>query len=226
MAAEIEIPAQLPVMTLSNTVFFPHVMLPLYIFEARYRQMLAETLEADRLFVVAREDVVRGETTGEFEPPFPIGAVGVIRACHQENDGTSHLILQGLARVRFTRIIREEPYRLAEFQILESKPGTPDDLGSMRRELINAVRSRLEFNQDPESKMLDYLESQEDHEAFLDLASFTLCEDNDTKQELLETLNVVNRSRRLLRYLQRQINQLKLEKQLRGDLHKQDLDRN
>ncbi len=213
-------------MTLSNTVFFPHAMLPLYIFEPRYRQMLEEALQGDRLFVVAREDVLRGQSTGEFEPPFPVATVGVIRASHQEDDGCSHLILQGLARVKFSRIVREQPYRLGEFEALSSIGGGDDTLSDMRSQLADAVRSRQCLATEEPAEIYDFLDDLADPETYLDLVSFTLCDDSDTKQQLLETLDTRRRYRRLLDYLQRTNDQLRLEKQLRGNLKEDRLDRN
>ncbi len=213
-------------MTLSNTVFFPHVMLPLYIFEPRYRQMLEDVLSGDRLFVVAREDVVRGQSTGEFEPPYPVASVGVVRASHREDDGTSHLILQGLARVRFVRIAREQPYRIGEFEPLSSIGANDDALVDMRSELASAVRMRRQLSRDEASEVYDFLNDLEDPETYLDLVSFTLCEDNDMKQQLLETLDTRRRFNRLLDYLRRNNERLHLEKQLRGKLQEDGLDRN
>ena len=51
--AVIEIPTEVPVMALSNAVLFPHSLLPLHIFEPRYRDMLAHSLDGDRMFSVA-----------------------------------------------------------------------------------------------------------------------------------------------------------------------------
>ena len=48
-----ELPVELPIMTLPNATLFPQAMLPVFIFEPRYRQMLAEVLVGSRMFAVA-----------------------------------------------------------------------------------------------------------------------------------------------------------------------------
>ncbi|HTO02917.1 MAG TPA: LON peptidase substrate-binding domain-containing protein, partial [Opitutus sp.] len=53
MDLDITLPEELPVMTLPNVTFFPQAVMPLHIFEPRYRQMLRDVLAADRLFAVA-----------------------------------------------------------------------------------------------------------------------------------------------------------------------------
>ena len=50
-----ELPDAVPVMTLPSATLFPQALLPLYIFEPRYRQMLADMLKSDRMFSVAMQ---------------------------------------------------------------------------------------------------------------------------------------------------------------------------
>src|ERR1700677_3973034 len=87
MSEPIDLPKDAPVMTLPNTALFPQALLPLYIFEPRYRQMLADALEGNRLFAGAGLDPVRAEEPDQNEPPFTIAGLGIIRACHENSDG-------------------------------------------------------------------------------------------------------------------------------------------
>ena len=67
MATELEItasPDEVPVMTLPNVVFFPQALLPLHVFEERYREMLADVLASNRLFAVAGLDERTGADPG------------------------------------------------------------------------------------------------------------------------------------------------------------------
>src|SRR5438093_11960926 len=94
------LPEQAPVMPLPGAVLFPHALLPLYIFEPRYREMLAHALAHERMFCVALLQPDRAQWQSE-EHFFEVGTIGLIRACVDRGDGTSNLILQGLQRVRF-----------------------------------------------------------------------------------------------------------------------------
>ncbi|HVU15963.1 MAG TPA: LON peptidase substrate-binding domain-containing protein [Candidatus Didemnitutus sp.] len=60
----VKVPPTLPVMTLPRTVFFPQALLPLHIFEPRYREMLRDVLATTRIFAVARLDPSRANSTG------------------------------------------------------------------------------------------------------------------------------------------------------------------
>src|SRR5437660_4238951 len=100
MSSSVTLPKQLPVMPLPGAVLFPHALLPLYIFEPRYRDMLTHALAQERMFCVAlvRPDRGQWRTENDF---CDVATIGLIRACVGRADGTSNLILQGLQRVRF-----------------------------------------------------------------------------------------------------------------------------
>ena len=129
-AAPIQLPSSMPVMALSGVTLFPNALLPLYIFEPRYRQMLTSVLAGDRIFAVG---MVRPDT-GE-ETVFPVAGAGLVRACVEQPDGTSQLILQGLGRVEFTGFEQTEPYLIGQARPLATEVDDDDACHALRREL-------------------------------------------------------------------------------------------
>src|ERR1700727_206926 len=109
-----ELPEEVGIMTLPNAILFPQALLPLYIFEPRYRKMVKECLENQRMFAVALR---RTPTSSPKLVPNRIAGVGLIRACVDKPDGSSNLILQGVSRVRFTNFVREEPYYIGRIEV-------------------------------------------------------------------------------------------------------------
>src|SRR5205807_8542923 len=112
-----KIPREVPIMTLPNATLFPQALLPLYIFEPRYRQMLADALQSNRMFSVAMQ-----KPGASREAPSPVAGLGLIRVSVGHRDGTSHLILQGLARVELETAVRYKPYRIQRIRALETPP--------------------------------------------------------------------------------------------------------
>lgn len=226
MSNEIEIPAEVPVMTLSETVLFPQAMMPLYIFEPRYREMLSDVLNAARIFAVAAVDPAQEEAE-VLETPYSIAGVGVVRACKQNPDGTSNLILQGLARVRFEEIIAEEPYRRARIsQILSESDGSGESLPSIQPSLISLVHTQMRLGAPIPQEVLQFLSNIKEPENMLDLAIYTLCSSSKVKQSLLETRGIFERFKKFERYLSAQIEQLKLDRKLKGGLDDEQLGNN
>src|ERR1051325_11192560 len=110
-----ELPREVPVMTLPNAILFPQAMLPLYIFEPRYRRMLSDALGTHRMLSVAMQKPGRTRET-----PCTVAGLGLIRASVARQDGTSNLVLQGLARVELTGPVCYKPYRVHRIRTIES----------------------------------------------------------------------------------------------------------
>lgn len=126
----VPLPSTLPVMALSGVTLFPNALLPLYIFEPRYREMLAHVLAGDRIFAVG---MVRPDTGDE--TIFPVAGAGLVRACVGQPDGTSQLILQGLGRVRFDSFEQTEPYLVGRTRAFVTLGGNDESCHVLRREL-------------------------------------------------------------------------------------------
>lgn len=219
MEMEITLPDEVPVMTLPNTAFFPQALMPLHIFEPRYRQMLRDVLATNRLFAVAGLDLMRVDEPGQFEPPHRIASVGIIRACQKNDNGTSNLLLQGLCRVEIQGIVRDEPYRRIRIRALASQAGaTETENQSLRQELSRLLALKLKLAASGSREMTAFLKTVEDPEAFVDIAAFSLCEDAALKQKLLETLDVHHRLELFSRQIKLDIDTLKLRRKLQGRL--------
>ncbi len=221
MEMEITLPDEVPIMTLPNTAFFPQALMPLHIFEPRYRQMLRDVLATNRLFAVAGLDTEAMRDPTRFEPPHRIASVGIVRACQKNDNGTSNLLLQGLCRVAIEEIVRDDPYRRVRIRALASAPGASSgENEELRRELARLLNLKLRLAQAAPTtggkEMTAFLKSVEDPEAFVDIAAFSLCDDPQLKQRLLETLDVHQRLALFGARLRREIEDLKLQRKLQG----------
>ncbi|WPJ96487.1 LON peptidase substrate-binding domain-containing protein [Coraliomargarita algicola] len=223
---EIEIPREVPVMTLSQCGRFPQAMMPLYIFEPRYREMLQRVLAEDRIFAVAALDE-REKDAEILETPYSIASVGVVRACKQNPDGTSNLILQGLARVQLESFVTEEPYRRARIhQILSESDGSEQTMGAIQPTLLALMQTQMRLGADIPQEVIQFLSNIKEPENVLDLAIFTLCPSGRFKQELLETRGILARFEKFERALRSQIERLKLDHKLKGGLDEDSIGNN
>lgn len=201
MADPITLPTSAPVMPLPGALLFPHALLPLYIFENRYRAMLDYALAADRMFCVTLIKPKRSEwrSPADFHQ---IASVGLIRACVGRSDGTSNLILQGLQRVRFTGFRQETPFPIAEIKPLASMPADPpveaEALGTRVLDLYEKFKG--DGRQFPD-KVDRYLSDLSDPEMLADLMAATFVTDAMRRQQLLEELSVTERLRLVIAFL-------------------------
>lgn len=220
MELEIVVPEEVPVMTLPNVTFFPQALMPLHIFEPRYQHMLRDVLADNRLFAVAGLNEELVGQPDEFEPPYRIATVGIIRACQKDADGTSNLLLQGLCRVEFLEILTDTPYRRVRLRALPSTPPTGDEAQTarLRIELARLLGLKQKLGAPVPREITAFLSKVEDPETFVDLAAFSLCESQPFKQKLLETLDLQARLVLFTRKLRKEVNALRLHRRLQGGL--------
>ena len=131
------LPETLPVFPLPNVLLFPHVFLPLHIFEPRYSAMVDDALEGDRIIgmTLLKPD---WESDYDVRPPiYPVGCAGLITSAQRHPDGRYNIVLRGLEKFRVLGEDISKPYRLAQIQPVEEPPCR--ELEVMRRE-----RRRLE----------------------------------------------------------------------------------
>lgn len=219
MEMEITLPEEVPVMTLQGTALFPQALMPLHIFEPRYRQMLRDVLASDRLFAIAGLDSSRAGGASVSEPPHRVATVGIVRACQKAENGTSNLLLQGLCRVEILAITREEPYRRIRVRALPSTPGaSPAENEKLRAELSKLIAVKLRLAAAGGSEMADFLRTVDDPDIFADIAAFSVCDDSRVKQRLLETVDVHLRLAQLQRWVADDIDRLKIWRKVQGRL--------
>lgn len=187
------VPGTLAVMALPGAVLFPGSMLPLYIFEPRYRKMLADALAESRMFAIG---LVRSEN--EDSEVAAVGGVGFVRACVANPDGTSRLILQGVSRVQFIEWVPGEPYQMARITVMESQMQNPPLAESLRREVRQLCEMLLKGNAKPIGRLLD---SAADHAEFSDFVAANLVEDLTIRQRLMEETETSRRLEILAAYL-------------------------
>ena len=197
-----EIPPALPVMVLPGVTLFPNALLPLHIFEPRYRAMLEEALGAGRMLAVA---MPRDQEEIEVEA---VAGAGLVRACIRNADGTSNLILQGVSRVRFTGWKQKEPYRIARIETLTSFSDESKDPGIMTAQVtrLHALCARFkEQGMELPAQFEAYLNQISDIGVITDLVSSTLVANSNVRQELLEEREIPKRLERLLVALHSQL---------------------
>lgn len=203
-----KIPREAPVMTLPNATLLPEALLPLYIFEPRYRQMLADALNSNRVFALAMQ-----KPGSSRETPSPVAGLGLIRVSVRHRDGTSHLVLQGMGRIRLEETVRYRPYRVQRIRSLRIPPCdtvAADALLAKVRELLEErIQLGLPFPStgvpNPQGysskKILKYLDLIPEPERVVDIVSSAVLPGAVERQAILETVDVETRLRRLIQFL-------------------------
>jgi Lon protease-like protein len=197
---KLNLPTHAPLMVLPGAQLFPNALLPLYIFEPRYRAMLTWSLEQHRMFCIApmKAGVSEADSTDDFHH---LIGLGLVRASVGHEDGTSHLVLQGIARVRITGFLQDAPFRIAEVREVLSQPANPEERENLTTKLLEiCALLRAQGATVPES--LDQQLAQiEDPALLADIIAHTFLRDPERRQIVFEELRVAERARLVIRFL-------------------------
>ena len=200
MSENISLPTAVPVMPLPGVSLFPNALLPLHIFEPRFREMLDHALHADRMLCVAlvRPERHHWRTSADF---FSISTVGLIRACVGRADGTSDLILQGIERVKFLGFNQETPYPIARIEPLATRVDFTVETDALAAKVLEFYTQLKNSGRELPEKIDRYLSEMSDPEMLADLIASTFISDAARRQQLLEELDLNARLRLLIQYL-------------------------
>lgn len=197
-----------PLFPLPNVVHFPHTWLPLHIFEPRYRTLVEDALEGDRLIAMA---LLRPNWESSYATKFaelhPVVCLGRIAVEERLPDGRFNLALRGLCRARIeSEIESSQPYRTAELTLLPDfyPSGQTIDRVHRQRELLAGA---VELLPELQSELLlhQLVEADIPLGALCDVLAHSLGLKPDDAQMLLEEPDVDLRSDIVLHYLRQRL---------------------
>jgi ATP-dependent Lon protease len=124
---------ELPLFPLPDVVLFPQEVLPLHIFEPRYRMLLRTVMAEDQRFGVIRWDPQERRMAD-------VGCCAQIIHCQTQEDDRSNIVTMGQQRFRVLDIVREAPFRVGLVSWIEDEP---EDDSAAVSDLADQVRVAL-----------------------------------------------------------------------------------
>jgi Lon protease-like protein len=191
-----------PLFPLPNVVLFPHAVLPLHIFEERFRQMTADALAGDRRVAMAL--LKPGWEKSYYGKPAiePVVCVGKILSHEKLPDGKYNFLLQGQIRARIVREHGKHLYRIAELEPVEETSVMEIDLVDARAQMAEFF-SQSAFEALPSiGQLQQLLASPLSTAQVADILAYNLIEDVNLKQSLLAEGDVVRRVARIVSTLE------------------------
>ena len=188
------LPEEMPVMVLPDCYLFPGCLLPLFIFEERYREMLRHALARDRMFCVG----VRCEADGCI---LPWSTAGLVRVCVTNDDGTSQLVLAGLRRIRLVEWTQEEPFRVARIEPVPTLEPDPERVTCLRDEAMARLPPPCPEDCDSIRHLRGALHTLPDPELACDLIAYHFVRRPDVLARMLAEPSLEARYATLLEHL-------------------------
>src|SRR5262245_38928807 len=132
----------IPVFPLPDVVFFPGTVLPLHVFETRYRVMVKDALAADGTFAVALLRPGWEQRYAGNPDYFPVATAGRMEEIETTPDGRYYFKLAGAVRVRLGGVVRDAPYRLVDAEEIPERPVDERD-PSIRRAKLDLLATQV-----------------------------------------------------------------------------------
>jgi uncharacterized protein len=198
-----------PIFPLPEVTFFPHTLLPLHVFEARYRAMVMDALERDRRLAIVRLRPGYEAAYAGKPAVHAVAGVGEIISFERLATGRYNILVRGEARVRIeSEVPSDTLYRIARARRLDDVEGTADVSGALAR--IRVSCATLLTALDRPADLLDTaLAEGQPAGAIADRVAAAVLPDADLRQELLETVEVGARVTRVAGALEALVKELK-----------------
>jgi len=192
-----------PLFPLPGVVLFPRAVLPLHIFEDRYRAMTADALAGDRLVAMAL--LKEGWEKSYYGKPAiePAVCVGKIISHEKLPDGKYNFLLQGTTRAAVVKELPIElPYRLAELRRIEIVEASEENLSYWRQRLFGLFAAGPLASMAVGKQFRNMIASGWECVDLADMAAFTFLDDIRLKQSLLAEPDVLSRVTRTVEALE------------------------
>jgi ATP-dependent Lon protease len=215
--AETPLPQATPVLPLRDMVTYPGTLTPLAVGQERSMRLIDDVLSGDRMLtmVASRDPAVE-------EPPpeqlHEVGVTGVVARMLKVPDGTVRILVQGTHRVRLGPYVATDPYLVARIAELPDEVEEGPELQALTRNVQSTFSEIIEqIPYLPEELQLA-VTNVDDPSALTHLIAGSLRIPTEEKQELLETLDVGQRLRRLSEILARELEVIQIGSEIQSQV--------
>ena len=178
---KLTIPKILPFMCLDGVYLINNCLLPLHIFEMRYREMLDSVLNDSRIFGIAPGKIKISTSKKIY------ASIGIVQACKKKDNGTSDLLLIGLAKVRIKRLYFNKPYLQGEISLINNEDKKLDQ--NIENKIINIIKEKKPSN-DFYNSFIDSFRTLNSYDAKIDYAASIVTESNKKREEIFNCIDI------------------------------------
>ena len=221
----IKIPDVLPVLPLKDLVIFPFIIVPLSVSREKSINAVDQALAENRVIMLTAQKDFQNEDPAE-DDLYRVGTVAIIMRMLKLPDGRIRILVQGLSRARIDYFIQTAPFFKAKITRIEET--TTKDRGLETEALIRAVKQNLDravgLGKNISPEVMVIAANLDDPARLTDLAASNLDLKLEEAQQILETMDPVERLKRVNDLLSREINLLTMQQEIssaaQGEMNK------
>jgi ATP-dependent Lon protease len=218
-----ELPAELPVLPLKDTVVFPDSMTPLAIGQERSIRLVDDVIGGERLLalVTVRDPEVEAPGWSDLHE---IGTAAIVHKMIRVPDGTLRILVQGLRRIHLDEPVADEPYLVARFSVVPDEEEGSTELEALMRNAQSLFGQIIGLAPYLPEELQIAAANVADAGALCNLVASTLRLKTEEKQQILETADAEERLREITKILNRELEVFelgtKIQSQVQSELEK------
>ncbi len=215
-----EIPAELPVLPLKETVVFPDSMSPLAIGQERSIRLVDDVVGGDRLLalVTVRDSEVE---VADWRHLYEIGTAAVVHKMIHVPDGTLRILVQGLRRIRLEEPVTGDPYLVARFSSVPDEAEETRELEALLRNAQGLFGRIIGLAPYLPEELSIAAANVDDASSLCNLVASTLRLKTEEKQLILEVANTEERLREVSKILNRELQVFELGTKIQSQVQSQ-----
>ncbi|HEY3550764.1 MAG TPA: endopeptidase La [Gaiellaceae bacterium] len=218
-----EIPAELPVLPLKETVVFPDSMTPLAIGQERSIRLVDDVVGGERLLALVTVRDPEVEAPG-WDDLYEIGTAAVVHKMIRVPDGTLRILVQGLRRIQIEEPITDEPYLVARFAPVPDEAEESREIEALLRNAQGLFGRIIGLAPYLPEELQIAAANVDDASGLCNLVASTLRLKTEEKQLILELADTEQRLREVSKILNRELEVFelgtKIQSQVQSELEK------
>src|SRR5512133_637733 len=211
------LPDALPILPLRETVTYPDTLTPLAVGQERSIKLVNDVLSGNRLLAMVASRDPENDTPGP-DDLYGVGVVGTVARMMKIPDGTLRILAQGSTRIRILDYVSEQPYLVARIEEMPDVIEASTELEALTRNVQGTFSEIIEAIPYLPEELQLAVANLDEPSALSHLIAGALRISTEEKQELLETVDVTKRLRRLSEILTRELEVVQLGSKIQSQV--------
>lgn len=222
-----EVPSNLPILALKNTVLFPDVVIPITVGRSKSVQAVTEASDSHKYIAVFSQKDINKESPKE-EDLYKIGTIARIVKVLKMPDGTTTAVLQGKYRAELVKLNKVDPYLEAEVAVSPLKKSDSIELKATLSSIKDKAKRIIELSPQIPQEASVMLENIKTDNFLLNFISSNMNINKDEKQKILEIADIKTMADSVLKRINEELQLVEvkgqIESKVRGDIERQQRD--
>ena len=200
------VPEELPILSQQEAVIYPSLIVPLGTAEGKIIKLIDDATAGDKLIGIFAQRQDAKEATDLYS----VGTAALIARMFRLPDSSIHVFLQGISRIRLKKITQTEPYLKAKVEVIEDKVEQTTEVEALVRNLSGSFQRVIELAPNLPSELNVAVLNIPDPGSLADFIAAHINLKFEERQEILETVDVTERIKKLTTFVNRELEVLEL----------------